>query len=97
MPMNVTKTVVLTMSAVTTTVVLMMIVDTINLVIITVMIMAITVVGIKINHQILTLSLLAPSGAFFILSNAQQISTIFDIQNQTYIVLFRYMILRVKK
>ena len=95
--MNVTKTVVLTMSAVTTTVVLMMIVDTINLVIITVMIMAITVVGIKINHQILTLSLLAPSGAFFILSNAQQISTIFDIQNQTYIVLFRYMILRVKK
>ena len=60
------------------------------------MIMAITVVGIKINHQILTLSLLAPSGAFFILSNAQQISTIFDIQNQTYIVLFRYMILRVK-
>ena len=97
MPMNVTKTVVLTMSAVTTTVVLMMIVDTINLVIITVMIMAITVVGIKINHQILTLSLLAPSGVFFILSNAQQISTIFDIQNQTYIVLFRYMILRVIK
>lgn len=61
------------------------------------MIMAITVVGIKINHQILTLSLLAPSGAFFILSNAQQISTIFDIQKQANIVLFRYMILRVKK
>lgn len=61
------------------------------------MMMAITVVGIKIKDQIQTLSLLAPSGAFFILSNAQQISTIFDIQKQANIVLFRYMILRVKK
>ena len=48
---------------------LMMNAATTILAIIIVMIMAITVVGIKTNNQTISLTLLAPSGAFFVLMN----------------------------